>query len=177
VELLEVFILHVDRLMVCFIILFISLFFFVFFYPDTLSHPDNYIPADSLVTPTHIVPEFYLLAFYSLLRSIPNKTLGVIALFSAILVLLIIPNLHFGIIITSLFRPLYKYGLFIFILDFILLSWIGQAYVESPYIEIGQVLTFIYFSFFLLFIPIVSYIETLFYIILSKRSLDGYPNK
>jgi ubiquinol-cytochrome c reductase cytochrome b subunit len=96
--------------------------FFIFFYPDLLGHPDNYIPADSLVTPTHIVPEFYLLAFYSLLRSIPNKTLGVIALFSAILVLLIIPNLHRGIINTSIFRPVYKYGLFVFGLNFLLLS-------------------------------------------------------
>ena len=105
-----------------FICLFITLLFFVFFYPNALSHPDNYIPADPLVTPIHIVPELYLLAFYSLLRSIPNKILGVLALFSAMLVLLIIPNLHLGVINTSLFRPIYKYGLFIFIINFILLS-------------------------------------------------------
>lgn len=152
-----------------FIAFFLSLFFFVFFYPDTLSHPDNYIPADPLVTPPHIVPEFYLLAFYSLLRSIPDKTLGVIALFSAILVLLIIPNLHFGLINTSLFRPIYKLGLFIFVLNFLLLSWVGQTYVEAPYIGIGQILTFIYFGFFLIFIPLISLIETLFYIIITTH--------
>jgi len=78
------------------------LVFLVFFFPNLLGHSDNYIPANPLVTPTHIVPEFYLLPFYALLRSIPNKTLGVLALLSAILVLLLLPFIHLGLVHTSL---------------------------------------------------------------------------
>ena len=146
-----------------FIILILILLFMVFYYPNNLGHSDNYIPGNPLITPSHIVPESYLLPFYAILRSIPNKTLGVVAMIASILILLIIPYLHNSIINTSKFRPLYVIGLYIFFITFILLTWIGQAPVEEPYIFIGQILTGIYFLFFIIFIPMISFIEYFIY--------------
>lgn len=136
----------------------------VFFNPNYLNHSDNYIEANPLVTPSHIVPEMYLLPFYAILRSISNKTLGVIAMISSILILCIIPWLHLHIINTSFFRPLYKLSVYYLIIIFILLTWIGQAVVEYPFIFYGQLLTISYFSYFLLIIPIISFIEFILFI-------------
>lgn len=122
-------------------------------------HSDNYIPGNLLVTPTHIVPEWYLLPFYAILRAIPNKTLGVVAMLLSILILVIIPFLHNHIINSSKFRPLYLLSLYFFFLTFLLLLWIGQALVTEPYIIIGQFLTFGYFMFFFVLIPFVSFFE------------------
>ena len=149
-----------------FILALLVLIFLVFFHPNLLGHSDNYIPANPMVTPTHIVPEFYLLPFYALLRSIPNKTLGVIALLSAILVLLLLPYLHLGLVNTSLFRPVFKVFLYIFFAVFLLLMYLGQAVPSEPFITIGQLLGVYYFSFFLLFIPLISFLETFCYLFL-----------
>lgn len=144
------------------------LLFFVFFFPNLLGHSDNYIPANPMVTPTHIVPEFYLLPFYALLRSIPNKTLGVLALLSAILVLLFLPFIHLGLVHTSLFRPVYRVFLYIFFAVFLLLMYLGQAVPSEPFLTIGQLLGIYYFTFFVVLIPSISFLETFFYILLFK---------
>jgi quinol-cytochrome oxidoreductase complex cytochrome b subunit len=152
-----------------FVIASLLLIFLVFFYPNLLGHSDNYIPANPMVTPTHIVPEFYLLPFYALLRSIPNKTLGVLALLSAILVLLIIPYIHLGLIHTAIFRPVYKVFLYVFFTVFLLLMYLGQAVPSEPFITLGQLLGLYYFGFFLVLIPLISFLETFFYLLFNKN--------
>jgi quinol-cytochrome oxidoreductase complex cytochrome b subunit len=104
-----------------FIIFFIFISFFVFYIPNFLSHSDNYIPANPLVTPAHISPEFYFLPFYAILRSIPNKRLGVIAMVAAILLLLLLPKLHNHIYNSMKFRLFYKPLVLSFITSFLLL--------------------------------------------------------
>jgi quinol-cytochrome oxidoreductase complex cytochrome b subunit len=133
--------------------------FFVFFYPNILGHADNYIPANSLVTPPHIVPEWYFLPFYAILRSIPDKLGGVVAMISAILILLLLPLINTSNIRSSAFRPIYSIFYWFLVSDFLLLGWIGQKPVESPYIEIGMVATTFYFIFFLILLPIIGIIE------------------
>lgn len=162
---------------------FVVLFFFlfiVFFYPNLLGHSDNYIPADPLVTPHHITPEFYLLPFYAILRSIPNKTLGVLGLVFAILILFILPYAHLGLINTCKFRPLYKIFLYLLFIDFLLLIFIGQAVVAEPYILLGQIFSGYYFMFFIILIPLISFIETFFFVFLQKHKLfllNIYPKE
>jgi ubiquinol-cytochrome c reductase cytochrome b subunit len=151
--------------------IFITLFsFFLFYYPNILGHSDNYIPANPLVTPPHIVPEWYFLPFYAILRSIPNKLGGVIAMISAILILLILPFINVSIIRSSRFRPIYAPFYWFLVSDFLILGWIGQKPVESPYIEVGMFATGFYFLFFLLLIPFIGYIEnTLIYLDINKE--------
>jgi len=136
-----------------------ALFFatFVFFYPNMLGHPDNYIQANPMVTPPHIVPEWYFLPFYAILRSIPNKLGGVLAMFSAILILLFLPLLNQSAIRSSWFRPTFKPWFWLFVVDCLVLGWIGGNVVETPFVQIGQVATFFYFFFFLAIIPYLSY--------------------
>lgn len=137
----------------------------VFYIPNILGHPDNYIPGNPLITPASIVPEWYLLPFYAILRSIPNKLLGVILMFSAILILLILPLTDNSIIRGNTFKIISKLFFFLFVFNFILLGILGSCHVEVPFIQIGQITTFLYFAYFLIFIPIISYIENiLFYI-------------
>jgi len=138
----------------------IALFsFFVFFYPNALGHADNYIPANPLVTPPHIVPEWYFLPFYAILRSIPDKLGGVIAMVSAILCLLLLPIINTSEVRSSKFRPIFSIGYWFLVADFLLLGWIGQKPVESPYIEVGMGATFFYFFFLLILIPVIGLLE------------------
>jgi len=146
------------------VILFIIFFFiFVFFLPNLLGHPDNYIPANPESTPVHIVPEWYLLPFYAILRSIPNKLGGVIALFLAIVFIFLLPFFNTSNIRVSFFRPLYKIFFWFFLIDCILLGWIGAKPIENPYLIIGQIGTFFYFFYLLFIIPIINKIEFLIY--------------
>jgi ubiquinol-cytochrome c reductase cytochrome b subunit len=127
---------------------------FLFFLPNALGDSENYVMANPMQTPPAIVPEWYLLPFYAILRSIPNKLIGVIAMFSAILVLL---SLAFGDIAKLRgihFKPLNKTTFFIFISNLIILMILGAKHVESPFIELGQVATLIYFVYFLSNIPL-----------------------
>jgi len=133
--------------------------FFVFFYPNSLGHADNYIPANPLVTPAHIVPEWYFLPFYAILRSIPDKLGGVIAMVAAILVLLLLPVINTSEIRSSKFRPIYGVAYWFLVADFLILGWIGQKPVETPYIEVGQVATAFYFLFLLVLIPVIGIVE------------------
>jgi len=138
----------------------IALFsFFVFFYPNALGHSDNYIPANPLVTPPHIVPEWYFLPFYAILRSIPDKLGGVVAMISAILALILLPFINTSEVRSSKFRPIFSIGYWFLVADFILLGWIGQKPVESPYIEVGMAGTLFYFSFLLILLPIIGILE------------------
>jgi len=133
--------------------------FFVFFFPNILGHSDNYIPANPLVTPPHIVPEWYFLPFYAILRSIPDKLGGVVAMISAILILLLLPIINTSDVRSSKFRPLFSIAYWFLVADFILLGWIGQKPVESPYIEIGMAATVFYFFFLLILVPVLGIIE------------------
>lgn len=140
----------------------IAFAFVVFFYPNVLGHSDNYTPANPLVTPEHIVPEWYLLPFYAILRSIPDKLGGVIAMLGAILILLILPFFHVSLVRSSYFRPLWKILFWVFAANFVLLGWIGGNPVEYPFVTIGQVLTAAYFMYFIALVPLFSFLDNVF---------------
>jgi ubiquinol-cytochrome c reductase cytochrome b subunit len=141
-------------------LVFLALFsFFVFFYPNVLGHSDNYIPANPLVTPSHIVPEWYFLPFYAILRSIPDKLGGVVAMLAAILVLLLLPILNTSEIRSSKFRPVFGLAYWFLVADFLILGWIGQKPVETPFIEVGQIATIFYFLFLLVLVPAIGILE------------------
>ena len=132
---------------------------FVFFMPNVLGDSDNYIMANPMQTPPAIVPEWYLLPFYAILRSIPNKLLGVVAMLSAILILLVMPFVDLSRSRGIQFRPLSKIAYYVFIANFLVLMQIGQKHVETPFIEVGQISTVLYFSHFLIIVPLVSLLE------------------
>lgn len=133
--------------------------FFVFFAPNVLGHPDNYIPANPLVTPAHIVPEWYFLFAYAILRSIPDKLLGVIALFSSLIVLFALPHVHTCKIRSLQFRPIGKIMFWFLVADFLLLTYIGQCPVEEPWYTLGQICTVFYFCYFLILTPLIGLLE------------------
>lgn len=141
---------------------------FVFFMPNVLGDSENYVMANPMQTPPAIVPEWYLLPFYAILRSIPNKLLGVIAMFAAILILLVMPFTDLGRTRGLQFRPLSKIAFFIFVANFLILMQIGAKHVETPFIEFGQISTVLYFSHFLIIVPLVSLIENTLVDINSK---------
>lgn len=131
----------------------------VFLYPYFLGDAENFKQANPLVTPVHIQPEWYFLYAYAILRSIPNKLGGVVALFSSFLILFLLPILHSSSLRGLTFRPLSKI-LFLFLVgDFIVLTWIGGLPVEDPYIFVGQMAAIFYFAYFLIFSPLVGYLE------------------
>ena len=132
---------------------------FVFFMPNVLGDSENYVMANPMQTPPAIVPEWYLLPFYAILRSIPNKLLGVIAMFSAILILLIMPFTDLSRSRGLQFRPLSKIAFYAFVGNFLILMQLGAKHVESPFIELGQISTILYFSHFLIIVPLVSLLE------------------
>ena len=141
---------------------------FVFFAPDILGHPDNYIPANSQVTPTHIVPEWYLLPFYTILRAIDFNVLfidsklgGVIAMGGSMLCLLVVPWLDTARVRSGSFRPLFKWFYALFVLNFIGLTYMGAQDPSVPLNNIlGKVFVAYYFIYFLVILPVLSRIET-----------------
>ena len=132
----------------------------VFYAPDYLGHPDNYIPADPLKTPAHIVPEWYFLPFYAILRAVPDKLGGVIAMISAILILFVLPWLDTSKVRSATFRPMYKNLFWILLVDVVILTWIGGSPPEGNFILIGRIATIYYFTHFLILMPLVGVIET-----------------
>jgi quinol-cytochrome oxidoreductase complex cytochrome b subunit len=133
---------------------------FLFFFPNLLGHPDNYIPADPMSTPAHIVPEWYFLPFYAILRSIPDKLGGVAAMGGAIVILLFLPFINTSEVRSATFRPIYRKLFWFIFADFLLLGWIGQEIVETPFVEIGQIATVFYFFYFLVLIPVMGLLES-----------------
>nr|AFQ62196.1 cytochrome b [Hydroporus palustris] len=133
-----------------FIILLMSLTLITLINPYMLGDPDNFIPANPLVTPIHIQPEWYFLFAYAILRSIPNKLGGVIALVMSILILIILPFSNQSKFQSLKFYPINQFMFWMFILIVILLTWIGMRTVEEPYIITGQILTIIYFMYFII---------------------------
>jgi ubiquinol-cytochrome c reductase cytochrome b subunit len=136
-------------------------FLFVYFAPNYLGHTDNYIEANAMVTPAHIVPEWYFLPLYAVLRSIPHKLGGVIAMLGALVVLLALPYLGTAELRSSSFRPIHRVLFWVLILDWFILGWIGGCSPESPYLEIGQMATFFYFFYFLFIIPVIGFLESM----------------
>lgn len=132
---------------------------FVLFMPNVLGDSDNYIPANPMQTPAAIVPEWYLLPFYAILRSIPNKLLGVITMFAALAILVVLPYADLGTTKGLQFRPLSKIIFYIFIANFLVLLQLGAKHVESPFIEFGQISAALYFAYFLILMPAVSVLE------------------
>ncbi|MDA8569449.1 cytochrome b N-terminal domain-containing protein [Candidatus Pelagibacter sp.] len=130
--------------------------FFVFYSPNILGHADNYIEANPMVTPAHIVPEWYLLPFYAILRSVPDKLMGVIAMLSAIFILAALPWLDTSKIRSAVFRPLYKQFYWILVVDVLVLGYVGAMPAEGLYLLIARVATAYYFAHFLLILPILG---------------------
>nr|YP_010585321.1 cytochrome b [Prototroctes maraena]UZX49249.1 cytochrome b [Prototroctes maraena] len=142
-----------------FAVLLLSLVALALFSPNLLGDPDNFTPANPLVTPPHIKPEWYFLFAYAILRSIPNKLGGVLALLSSILVLLLVPILHTSKQRGLTFRPLTQFLFWALVADVVILTWIGGMPVEHPFIEIGQVASLLYFTIFLVFSPLAGWAE------------------
>jgi ubiquinol-cytochrome c reductase cytochrome b/c1 subunit len=144
-----------------FTVLFMLLYaWFVFYIPNYLGHADNYIPANPGVTPTHIVPEWYYLPFYAILRSIPNKLMGVIALFASIGILALLPWLDTSRVKSARYRPLYKQFFWLFVLTCILLGWLGSKPPEGGYVIMSRLLTAWYFIHFIVVLPLLGAFET-----------------
>ena len=142
-----------------FILLFIFISYLVFFIPNALGDPENFIKANPLVTPVHIMPEWYFLFAYAILRAIPDKLGGVLGLVFSIMILFITPFVHTSWLKSLNFRPLGKLMYWLFISNFILLTWIGSKPVEEPFIVLGQLSSVFYFSYFLLLLPLIGLLE------------------
>lgn len=133
---------------------------FVFYAPNYLGHTDNYIEADPLVTPPHIVPEWYFLPFYAILRAIPDKLMGVIAMFGSIILLFLIPWLDTSRVRSVAYRPIYKWFFYLFIITCVALGYLGAKAPEGIYLILSRLFTAYYFIHLLLVMPIVGLIET-----------------
>ena len=131
----------------------------VFFLPNSMGHPDNYIPANPMVTPAHIVPEWYFLPFYAILRAVPDKLLGVLAMFAAIGVLFILPWLDRSPVRSATFRPIYKIMFWVFLVNCVALTYLGAKPAEGIYIIISRVATIYYFVHFLILLPLLGKFE------------------
>ena len=142
--------------------------------PNLLGHSDNYIPANPMQTPPSIVPEWYLLPFYAILRSIPNKLLGVIAMFASLLILLAMPVLDTSRVRGAQFRPLMRWAFWFFVADFWVLMQVGAEHVEAPWVTVGAIATALYFAFFIIIVPVIGIIEnTLMDVALNPSSVSN----
>jgi quinol-cytochrome oxidoreductase complex cytochrome b subunit len=133
--------------------------FFVFYAPNFLGSSDNYIPANPMQTPNHIVPEWYLLPYYAILRSVPNKLLGVIMAFGSIFLLFIVPWLDTSPVRSARFRPIYKWVFWLLVIDVVALGWVGANPPEGLVVMVGQIATLYYFVHFLILFPVIGKVE------------------
>jgi quinol-cytochrome oxidoreductase complex cytochrome b subunit len=134
--------------------------YFVFYHPNFMGHADNYIPADPLVTPSHIVPEWYFLPFYAILRAIPDKLMGVLAMGGAIIILAFLPWLDTSKVKSNRYRPLGRFFFWVFVAVCLILGWLGGKPAEGLYVIASRVCTFWYFAHFLLILPLLGLFET-----------------
>lgn len=149
------------------IVVFLMIFgFFLFYLPDALGHADNYIPADPLLTPAHIVPEWYFLPFYAILRAVPDKLAGILLMIGAIGVLFVLPWLDTSRVRSMRFRPVARWFFFIFIFFCFILGWCGAETPDDPsplfglsFYRLSQIATIYYFAYFLVILPILGLIE------------------
>nr|AAT45467.1 apocytochrome b [Cryptococcus neoformans var. grubii] len=155
--------------LVTIILFFIALTALVMYAPNMLGHSDNYIPANPMQTPPSIVPEWYLLPFYTILRSIPNKLLGVVGMLGSLLILLAMPLLDVGRTRGNVHRPLTRFAFWVFVGNFFLLMWIGSQHAEEPFVTVGAIATAVYFGWFVVLLPIIGMLE--------NTSLDGSSNR
>jgi ubiquinol-cytochrome c reductase cytochrome b/c1 subunit len=132
---------------------------FVFYLPNFLGHSDNYIPANPAVTPMHIVPEWYYLPFYAILRAIPDKLMGVIALGASIVILAFLPWLDTSKVRSAKYRPLYRQFFWLFVIVCIGLGWLGSKPAEGYYVLFSRIFTAYYFAYFLIILPILGFVE------------------
>ena len=142
--------------MACFLILYC---WFVFYVPNFLGHPDNYIPANPAVTPAEIVPEWYYLPFYAILRSIPDKLMGVVALFGSILILAFLPWLDTSRVRSGRYRPLFKQFFWLWVIVCVGLGWLGSKPPEGIYVILSRLFTLYYFGFFIVILPLLGIFE------------------
>jgi len=133
--------------------------FFVFFYPNFFGEPDNYIPANPMVTPPHILPEWYFLPFYAILRAVPDKLGGVIAMFAGVLILFVLPWLDTSKVRSAAFRPIFKQLFWIFVADCLFLGWLGARPAEGIYLVLSRLATGYYFFHFIVLLPLVGKLE------------------
>ena len=146
--------------------------FFVYYEPNLLGHPDNYIPANPMSTPAHIVPEWYFLPVYAILRSIPNKLGGVAAIALVFISLLLLPFINTSPIRSSSFRPIHKKLFWLLVADCVLLGWIGCQPVEAPFVTIGQIASVFFFFYFLIAVPFLGKFEHALIMWTDKSSLN-----
>ena len=150
-----------SRLAAASLVLFLLFFsWFVFYMPNYLGHADNYIPANPSVTPAHIVPEWYFLPFYAILRAIPDKLGGVIAMFASIAILAFLPWLDTSKVRSAAYRPLYRIFSWVFVACAIGLGYLGAMPAEGGYVIASRLLTAYYFAHFLIVIPLLGLFET-----------------
>lgn len=140
-------------------VFFIIFFYFVFFQPNYLGHPDNYIPANPLVTPAHIVPEWYFLPFYAILRAVPDKLGGVALMFASILVLFVLPWLDTHKARSGSYRPIFKWFFWLFAINAVFLGWLGSKPAEGQYVLMARAGTAYYFAYFLIILPLLGKYE------------------
>ena len=145
--------------MVGFVMFFIIFGYFLFFYPNSLGHPDNYIPANPLVTPAHIVPEWYFLPFYAILRAVPDKLGGVLMMFGAIILLFFLPYLDKSKVRSGAYRPAFKKFFYVFVINFVFLGWLGKSPADGWYVWASRLSTMYYYAYFLLILPILPKFE------------------
>ena len=131
----------------------------MFFAPNVLGHPDNYIEANPLVTPSHIVPEWYLLPFYAILRAIPSKLGGVVFMFASIFILMLLPWLDTSKVRSATFRPLYKKFFWVLVITVISLGYLGAKPPEGTYLILARIATIYYFVHFLIILPLLGRYE------------------
>lgn len=133
--------------------------YFIFYKPNLLGHPDNYTPANPLVTPAHIVPEWYFLPFYAILRAVPSKLGGVTLMFGSILILFFLPWLDRSKVRSASYRPMYKLAFWAFVIDCLVLGYVGGKPAEEPFLTVSRLAASYYFFHFLVLLPTIARFE------------------
>ncbi|MEI6730249.1 MAG: cytochrome b N-terminal domain-containing protein, partial [Pseudomonadota bacterium] len=148
--------------------------YLVFFQPNLLGDPDNYIPANPMSTPPHIVPEWYFLPFYAILRAVPSKLGGVLAMFGAIILLFFLPWLDSSKVRSATYRPMFRAALFVWVIDFLALGYLGGKPPEGMFVILGQIATVYYFFHFIALVPFICLVEKTLPL---PESIDAATNK